>query len=122
MSAFAAARMPVPRACRGKEELSTLISMRRLVRVLLMALLLGSQFGTVLVPSEAACQEDPCCSGSVCDVNCFACACCPSPCSITSSAVVLESVGVPPAPASGTASGAVLPLFSADILHVPKSV
>lgn len=114
----------VPQACSGKEELSTLVSMRPLICVLLMALLLGSQFGTVLVPSEVACQEDPdCCSQeSVCDVKCVACACCTGPSSITSSAVVLESVGVPPAPASGTASSAVLPLFSADILHVPKSV
>lgn len=90
-----------------------------------MALLLGAQVGTVLASTDAACQEaaDCCPHDSVCDVNCLACACCPGlSSSITSSVIMLEFVGVPPAPASSAASIAVLPLFSTDILHVPKSV
>ena len=105
--------------------MGTLVLMRRLLRVLLMTALLGSQVGTVLVSSDVVCQEAPdCCPhGSVCDVNCVACACCPGhSSSITSPAIMLEFVGVPPAPAGSSASSAVLPLFSTDILHVPKSV
>ena len=105
--------------------MSTLIVMRPLLRVLLMAVLLGSQVGTALVSSDVVCQEAPdCCPhGSVCDVNCVGCACCPGhSSSITSSASMLEFVGVPPVPANSAASSAVLPLLSADILHVPKSV
>lgn len=105
--------------------MSTLNLMHPLVRVLLVALLLGSQVGTVLLSSEVACQEasDCCPHGSVCDVSCDACACCPGhSSSTTSSSILLEFVGVPPAPANCVASDAVLPLFSKDILHVPKSV
>ena len=90
-----------------------------------MALLLGTQVGTVHVPPDAVCQDaaDCCPREGVCDVTCLACACCPGQAtSITSSAIMIEFVGVPPAPANSAASIAVLPLFSTDILHVPKSV
>jgi hypothetical protein len=99
--------------------------MRRLLGVLVMALLLGSQVGTVLVSSEAHClQAAGCCTpGDPCDASCVACACCPGQfSSFASSVILLEFVGVPLAPASSTASSVVLPLFSTDILHVPKSV
>lgn len=99
--------------------------MHRLLRVLLMALLLGTQVGTTHVPPDAACQDasDCCPRENVCDVNCLACACCPGQASsVTSAPIMIEFVGVPPAPANCAASIAVLPLFSTDILHVPKSV
>ena len=105
--------------------MSTLNLMHSLVRALLVALLLGSQVGTVLVSPEVACQEasDCCPHGNVCDASCVACACCPGhSSSTTSSAIMLEFAGVPPAPANSVASDAVLALFSTDILHVPKSV
>ena len=105
--------------------MSTLILMRRVLRVLLMMVLLGFQVGTVLVSSEVLCQEGSgCCPPEgACNVNCVACACCPGhSSSITSFAIMLESIDVPPVPTNSAASSAVLPLFSTDILHVPKSV
>ena len=105
--------------------MSTLILMRRVLRVLLMTVLLGSQVGTVFVSSEVLCQEGSgCCSPEgTCNANCVACACCPGHASsITSSVIMLEFIDIPPVPTSSAAGTAVLPLFSTDILHVPKSV
>lgn len=86
---------------------------------------MAAPVGTVLLPSEGHCQHagDCCPQGGVCDDGCVACACCPGAFSgMPSPVILLELAGVPPTPAMSTASRAVLPLFSADILHVPKSV
>ena len=100
------------------------LAMKRLLHIVLLALFLGPQVGTILVPREGVCQEtDDCCPpGGVCNVNCVTCACCMSRPTNCSSVVTLDPIAGASSPAMTLAGSVSLPLFSTEILHVPKSV
>ena len=95
----------------------------RLLRVLAMALLLGPQVGTVLVPTEALCEEsrDCCAPDEGCDVSCVVCACCPGRSLSSTPSVSLEPVDSQVGSSGPLAATVALPLLPTDILHVPKS-
>ena len=98
--------------------------MTRLLRILLVAVLLGPQVGTLFVPHEAACQEaaDCCTPDGGCDVSCVTCACCATRPSSFPTSVTVAPVHASTRTAAPVAGAVSLPLRSTDILHVPKSV
>lgn len=97
--------------------------MIRLTRILLIALLIGPQVGTVVFPVDALCQEErDCCDPEgVCDVSCVQCVCCASrvPTLTSASSIGLfAAVFGTPAVAATAAPPQPTPR---DILHVPKT-
>jgi hypothetical protein len=98
--------------------------MNRLLRILLLAVLLGPQVGTFLAPPEVFCEEtsDCCTPDGVCDVDCVVCAFCVSRIPSLTPSISVESIGAHPGATNTAASAAPLPLHPKDILHVPKSL
>ena len=98
--------------------------MSRLVRILLIALLLGPQVAEILPPPAAACGETRGCCGpdGACDASCVACPCCANPAPGVTSAIPAGAPGGPAGPAGTTQGAAALPLLPTDILHVPRSL
>ena len=96
--------------------------MTRLLCILLVALLLGPQVGTIFVPADE-CQEERACGGpdGECDVNCVTCACCRGRALGSTNLVSLEPAGPRKESPRPFASAIVLPVFPTEILHVPKS-
>jgi len=116
-TAFDCGWQPPPQPC-------TLGAVKRIARILLLALFVGPQLGELILPSEPLCEEarDCCTPNAHCDVNCVQCSCCPA--RITSLAPALagelqHSLSAQTAPVAITAP---LPPPPTDILHVPKSI
>lgn len=101
-----------------------LIGMSRLLRVAMLALLLGPQVGPVLMPPETLCEErQDCCSpDGACDATCVVCACCLNRLSTTVSDAGPEPLDIPPILARAAASAVPLSPPPAEIQHVPKSI
>jgi hypothetical protein len=93
----------------------------RLARILLLALLLGSQVGSVILPEEVFCQENERCGHGGCDVCCVTCPCCAARPLSAATTISLEPVGMRAESPGAGLDALVLPLFATDILHVPKS-
>ncbi len=98
--------------------------MTRLLRIVLVALLVGPLAAEVLMPSAVSCEEtsDCCAPDGACDESCVLCPCCTIPAPTVMSCLSVEPVDAP-AGHVGTQSGAAaLPLLPAEIQHVPKSL
>jgi len=97
--------------------------MIRVIRVLLVALLLGLQAEPLLRSFEVSCAEqgDCCTPTDVCRANCATCACCARPTVSPGASATLE----PEPPQAGLLRGQdasiELQLLPHDILHVPRS-
>jgi hypothetical protein len=98
--------------------------MIRLVRVVLVALLIGPQAAKVLLPPFASCEErrDCCAPDGACDASCVTCPCCASPAPSVLSTFSAGPVNVPAGFARATPDATVLPVLPTEILHVPKSL
>jgi len=98
--------------------------MIRLVRVVLVALLIGPQAVGTFLPSFASCEEtrNCCAPDGACDADCVACPCCASPAPIVHSTFSAGAMDAPMGFARATSGATALPLLPTDILHVPKSL
>lgn len=99
--------------------------MIRILRILLLAVLLGPTAGQVLQYAQDACVEgrrDCCDPLEQCDSGCTECACCAVTAFTLQSAASSGAVEAAPLPAA--VAVAVSPPLAppSDILHVPKSV
>ena len=96
----------------------------RLLRILLMAALLGPQFVEITTPREAFCEEteDCCTPDGACQATCPQCACCASRSTTPTALVLSEDLESPQAQLSVFGSAAPLSPPPTDILHVPKSI
>ena len=99
----------------------SLIAMRRALRLLLPAFLIGSQLGAMSLPLLHSCDEARnCAPGSACNTTCPDC-----PCSVqgVSGDVVSSDTSSPMTPLLRTESYTLsfsLPLNPTSIFHVPK--
>ena len=97
--------------------------MTRVLRVLLVALVLGSQAEPLLRSFEVSCvEESDCCTPSdVCRVNCVTCACCARP-TVSLAALTTLAPGSPQAGFLKLQDATLeLLLLPDDIPHVPRS-
>jgi len=115
---------PVDGCWRRPPEACILRSVKRVLRSLCLALLLGAQLGEGFVPREESCEErqDCCTPQGACEANCLHCLCCASLMSGVTVATTAESLDSPRAPAGVSSTAVPLTPPPTDILHVPKSI
>jgi len=95
----------------------------RLLRLLLLATLLGPSTGLLFPPVEETCAEEQGCgAGDECDVSCVQCGCCNARAITFASPSLVADLGSPPAPTTAFQVQAPPSAPPADILKVPKSV
>jgi hypothetical protein len=98
--------------------------MIRALRILSLALLLGSLLGEGLMPRTPTCEETKeCCpSDGACDANCLTCACCASRVTEVMVATTIDPLASPQTHAGVRSTTRPLIPPPTDILHVPKSI
>jgi hypothetical protein len=98
--------------------------MRRVLSILLVAILSGSMAGEVILPPVDPCQQasDCCAPDAGCDENCVVCLRCANHTPSVMAFFSTDPVVVPVSSAATTPGALALPLLPTDILHVPRSL
>jgi hypothetical protein len=98
--------------------------MARLLRILVVAMLVGPQVAELVLPSVASCEDGHhCCSpDGTCDATLVVCPCCATTAPIVTSTFSAESADAPTGRVGTNPGSAALPLLPTEILHVPKSL
>ena len=96
----------------------------RLLRILVLAALLGPPIAEITTPREPLCEDSQgCCTpDGACQATCPQCACCASKSTAPASVAISEDLDSPQAQPGATASATPLSPPPTDILHVPKSI
>ena len=100
------------------------MTMARLLRILLVATLVGPQVAELVLPVVASCEEGHhCCSpGGTCDATLVVCPCCTTPAPIVTSTFSAESANAPMGRVGTNPGTVALPLLPTESPHVPKSL
>ena len=100
------------------------MTMARLLRILLVAVLVGPRVAELALPAVASCEDGHhCCSpDGTCDATAVVCPCCASIAPIATSTLSDEPAGAPTGRVGIHPGAAELPLLPTEILHVPKSL
>ena len=98
--------------------------MRRVLGILLVAVLSGSMVGEVIPPPVDPCARanDCCAPDAGCDENCVVCLRCANHTPSLLAFFSADPLVVPVSSAATTTGALTLPLLSTDILHVPRSL